>query len=122
MCRFSEREDGMMSDCKRRRKIVELNDAFRRSLSGGRVMKTASIAALPGEVQACILWRLRNFSEFTADNDPHGEHDFGSFYLGGHHVFWKIEYYDERMECGSEDPADPKRTTRVLTIMLAEDY
>jgi len=65
---------------------------------------------------------VAEFTEFTRDNDPHGEHDFGSFHLAGHHVFWKIDYYDERMESGSEDPANPGKTTRVLTIMLAEEY
>ena len=32
------------------------------------------------------------------------------------------DYYDERCEFGSADPADPEKTTRVLTLMLAEDY
>ncbi len=62
------------------------------------------------------------FSEFTADNDPHSEHDFGSFELVGRKFFWKIDYYDKRCEFGSDDPADPEKTTRVLTVMLAGEY
>ena len=63
---------------------------------------------------------VRTFDAFTADNDPHGEHDFGSFEVDGRKIFWKLDYYDAAMRLGSEDPADPAKTTRVsLTIMLA---
>jgi len=62
------------------------------------------------------------FDDFNADNDPHGEHDFGSFELEGEKLFSKIDYYDLAGEFGSEDPTDPKKTLRVLTVMLAEEY
>jgi Protein of unknown function (DUF3768) len=55
-------------------------------------------------------------------NDPHGEHDFGSFEYSGQTIFWKIDYYDMRLKWGSPDPADPAVTRRVLTILLAEEY
>lgn len=49
-------------------------------------------------------------------------HDFGSFKHGENTVFWKIDYYDKHLVYGSEDPSDPAKTTRVLTIMLREEY
>ena len=103
-------------------KIRELNDSFRTTMTGGRVMMTAGIDALPSDVKAMVIRRVAMFSDFTPDNDPHQEHDFGSFTLAGRKFFWKIDYFDAAMEFGSEDPADPAKTTRVLTIMLAEEY
>jgi hypothetical protein len=72
--------------------------------------------------QAAALQQVAAFDKFTGDNDPHGEHDFGAFDLCGRKFFWKLDYFDERMELGSEDPSDPKKTTRVLTLMLASEY
>ena len=69
-----------------------------------------------------VLAEVQTFDAFTADNDPHDEHDFGSFEVDACKVFWKIDYYDAAMVFGSEDPADPTKTTRVLTIMLASEY
>jgi uncharacterized protein DUF3768 len=103
--------------------IRRLNDSFRRSLSGGgKRLVTAGIAALPPQDQAGILAKVMAFEAFTEDNDPHGEHDFGAFDHAGRRIFWKIDYYDPSLEFGSENPADPAKTTRVLTIMLAEEY
>src|SRR5208282_4350938 len=103
-------------------RIAQLNDAFRTTFTGGKVMVTASVQALPTDVVAQALGMVRRFNEFNEDNDPHEEHDFGSFELAGQKFFFKIDYYDKDMEHGSEDSADPAKTIRVLTLMLAEDY
>jgi len=104
------------------RRIQVLNDNFRSTFSGGRVVMTAGVAALPLDVKARVLLAVQSFSNFTKDNDPHGEHDFGSFELEGEEYFFKLDYYDHEMVGGSEDPADPRKTTRVLTIMRADEY
>lgn len=103
-------------------RIRELNDTFRKSFSGGKVMMTAGVDALPDMVKCAALHEVATFNAFNEDNDPHGEHDFGSFELCSRKFFWKIDYLDERCECGSDDPADPTNTTRVLTLMLAEEF
>jgi len=102
--------------------IARLNDEFRSTFEGGKVLMTAAVNALPAQIQAAALSAMQTFSAFTEDNDPHGEHDFGSFELAGETFFWKIDYYDETCTYGSEDPCDPDKTTRVLTLMLAKDY
>jgi len=103
-------------------RIRALNDAFRTTFRGGMVMMTASVADLPACVKPEALVRVATFDAFSSDNDPHGEHDFGSFELVSRRFFWKIDYYDNECQFGSEDPADAERTTRVLTLMLAEDF
>jgi hypothetical protein len=85
----------------------------------GRVFQTEGIAALSPADQSAIREKVETFDAFTLDNDPYGQHDFGSFEHNGIRVFWKIDYYDRNLEYGSEDPSDPAQTTRVLTIMLA---
>jgi hypothetical protein len=103
-------------------RIRELNDAFRSTFSGGQVMMTSGVDELPDCVKADALVKVATFSPFTSDNDPYGEHDFGFFDLVGRKFYWKIDYYDEKCEFGSVDPADPEKTTRVLTLMLAAEY
>ena len=103
-------------------RIRELNDAFRHTFIGGNVVMTSGVAALSADTQARIVAEVQSFDAFTSANDPHCEHDFGAFEIDAHKFFWKIDYYDAAMEFGSEDPADPSKTTRVLTIMLASEY
>jgi len=104
-------------------RIAELNDLCRKAMGvAGRVVQTQGIAALPPDVRSAVFEKVELFDRFTEDNDPYGEHDFGAFEHDGQRIFWKIDYYAPDMEHGSENPADPKQTIRVLTIMLAEEY
>jgi hypothetical protein len=101
-------------------KIRELNDSFRTSFQGGRVLITPGIS--DRNDLALILTRVQQFESFDEDNDPYGERDFGAFDHAGQKFFWKIDYYDADLNHGSEDPTEPAVTTRVLTVMLAEEY
>ena len=101
-------------------KIRALNDHARQSFTGCRVVSTQGIQAM--ENLPDILDQVRWYDVFTPDNDPYGEHDFGSFRYAGETVFWKFDYYDVDMTMHSPDPSDPTVTTRVLTIMLADEY
>jgi hypothetical protein len=102
--------------------VAKLNDDLRQHGVGGQIVITGGIASLPaGQITATVA-TVRAFADFGADNDPYGEHDFGSVAVGGNQVLWKIDYYDLTMAAMSPDPADPKQTLRVLTIMLASEY
>jgi hypothetical protein len=103
-------------------RIRALNDAFRRTFVGGAVMITAGVEAMPLDQRRSLLEKVRAFDAFTEDNDPHREHDFGAVDEGGVRYFWKIDSYDRATEMGSPDPADPTVTTRVPTIMRADEY
>jgi Protein of unknown function (DUF3768) len=103
-------------------RIRVMNDNFRGTFLGGTVVLTQGVAGMPLDVKAEALLKVKRFSEFTRDNDPYGEHDFGHFEIAGETFYWKIDYYDPDCQNGSEDPSDPDKTRRVLTIMLAAEY
>jgi len=100
--------------------IRALNDAFRTRLIGGQLLLTQGIAGRSDAEE--ILQKVTAFSDFSEDNDPHGEHDFGAFEHRRDTIFWKINYYSRDLQTGSADPANPDITTRVLTIMRADEY
>lgn len=108
----------------KRDRVRALNDEFRTNIVSklGRTVLTAGVTSLPDDVRTAAIRKTATFDAFSPENDPHGEHDFGSFELAGQCFFFKIEYYDESMEYRSENPAEPTKTKRVLTIMLAEEY
>lgn len=103
-------------------KIRALNDRLRRDLAGGLVFMTPGVQGLGEALVRQVMTELRAFDDFTPDNDPYGEHDFGSLNIHGQTILWKIDYYDQSLCYGSPDPADPAVTARVLTIMLSSEY
>jgi hypothetical protein len=102
--------------------IAALNDRFRQTFWGGQVLVTDEVSALSELTRIELFRSVQLYDNFVQDNDPYGEHDFGKVVVGGQDFFWKIDYYDNTLRYGSENPADPKITTRVLTIMLASEY
>lgn len=116
--------------------IARLNDKARQAMGlACRAVATEGFRGLPPADQSAVRELIETFDAFTPDNDPHGERDFGAIYQTSdgnwtaarpkearQKVFWKIDYYDPSLQWGSQDPAKPAITRRVLTIMLAEEY
>jgi Protein of unknown function (DUF3768) len=111
-----------MRNDKTQDRIRELNDIFRQSFNGGRVMLTREVNDLEAASKAKLLAEVRKFNRFCPSNDPYGEHDFGAIDHDGVKFFWKIEYFDLAMNQGSVDPTNTNATIRVLTIMRADEY
>lgn len=107
-------------------RIRQLNDDMR---TGGPITRddarwlvTRGVINLGRQVAQDALRAVSTFDKFDADNDPHGEHDFGSFTIAGETLFWKIDYHDRQLQGASPDATDIERTCRVLTLMLASEY
>ena len=87
--------------------IPELNDALRRNLfappAQSEVVLTAGVAALSDGARLALFDEVRCFEDFTPDNDPYGERDFGAIDFRGERYFFKINQ-------------------RTITIMRADEY
>jgi hypothetical protein len=103
-------------------RIRTLNDDLRQHLLGGRAVITPGIAALGQQAVERIVKTIAVYDDFCHANDPHEEHDFGSFEADGQTIFFKIDYYDKTLTDHSPDPSDASMTERVITIILAEEY
>lgn len=103
-------------------RVRALNDILRRTLSGGTLVLTGGIVALGRERQQLILDAVADYDRFDPDNDPYGEHDFGTLEAAGERVFFKIDCFDRSGRFASPDSADSSVTCRVLTVMLAGEY
>lgn len=103
-------------------RIRTLNDELRKHLLGGGALITPGIAALGPEAVERLVMTIAVFDDFCTVNDPHEEHDFGSFEFDDVKVIFKIDYFDKSLEFHSPNPADPSVTQRVITIMKADEY
>lgn len=110
------------NDLNRTERIRALNDNLRRNFSTGQAVITVGVAALGPEAVARIIKTVEVYDDFCHANDPHQEHDFGSFEADGNTIFFKIDYYDNTLARHSPDAADPTVTERAITIMLAQEY
>ena len=107
----------------RKKRIQRLNDAVRHGdQTNALVVVTAGLKAIGDDNLSKIMDAVRTFSDFSEENDPHGEHDFGTIEHKGEKIFWKIDYFDDALKMHSSDAANPAITHRVLTIMLANEY
>jgi hypothetical protein len=62
-----------------------VNDALRATLDprAGQVMPTQGVTSLGNAFVLAALAEVKAFNVFIEDNDPHGEHNFGSFEIDG---------------------------------------
>lgn len=100
------------------KQLAEHNDLLRKTGKGGRTVISGYLAADPNLDK--VLAAMRDFDQFTKDNDPYGEHDCGIFEVDGESYMFKIGYYTPDMEGGADPQTEP--AVHVLTLMLASDY
>jgi hypothetical protein len=110
-----------MTEQERAQAIAKLNDQHR-ALPGAGWVVTPGLRAMGEPMLVQAMAAVKAFSDFSEDNDPYGERDFGAFEIEGQRLFWKIDYYDLNLVMASPNPADPAVTRRILTLMLAEEY
>jgi len=104
-------------------RIAALNDQFRKGDSSlGQWVISAGVSALSTEQRESLLQAVQSYDNFTQDNDPYGEHDFGMIHLGKEEYFWEIICYDKSSQQLAAHPEDFNIVTRVLTLMEAEEY
>lgn len=103
-------------DSTKESEIAHKNDVFRKL--GFGITVTNDVAALPDLTG--LMQAIRDYCDFTEDNDPYHEHDFGRLDWSGVKIFWKIDYYNGTLDAW-EDPLLDK-CKRIMTVMLAEEY
>jgi hypothetical protein len=103
-------------------KIRKLNDDLRINRIGGAIVTTPGILGLGPSAINRIIRAITCYDGFNEDNDPYGEHDCAVMTVDGIKIIWKIDYYDLNRRFLSPDPTDVNVTSRVMTVMRADEY
>ena len=88
-------------------RIRALNDQLRQNFADGIAVMTPGVAALGAEAVERIVKTIAVFDDFCHANDPHEEHDFGSFEADGQTIYFKIDYFDQSCQCTRPTPPIP---------------
>lgn len=99
-------------------KMIAAKNDFYRGMAVDVRMTNGVLYGITQHIE--LMKAIETYSDFDEDNDPYGEHDFGSLVWEGQKIFWKIDYYDQELKYWC-DPLDPN-CRRFMTIMLAEEY
>src|SRR4051812_20018540 len=84
--------------------IRTLNDRLRQTGQGGKTVVTPGVVSQTADIARSIYKAVSEFSNFSAENDPHDEHDCASLGVKGLSVIWKVDYYDRSMTAHSPTP------------------
>lgn len=118
-----------VAEISRQEQIALLNDRVRLGLDPkARIVVTRNcldqLAEAPGAPEEGFALQAMLFAAFRdctfSEDSP--ERDFAAITFLDRKVWFKIDYYAPGLEFGSEDPADPAQTVRVMTILLPDDY
>lgn len=113
-----------MTDEQKTAQVRHWNDLLRTTglCRNGKVIVTGGLVQADPILREQVVSAVRDFTDFTEDNDPHGEHDLGRFEVEGETFMFKIDYYALDELHGSEHPEDPAVTVRILSIFYGHDY
>ena len=107
--------------------IAAANDFMRKhpGLAGEWVM-TPVVQALSEEERQQLIQKVIDFDDFSAENDPWREHDFGMVLQNGERYFYKIDYFDKEPQPDAEGKylyaENLSEVRRVLTLLHASEY
>jgi hypothetical protein len=102
-------------------RIRALDDHLRNNPTADIAIMTPGIAALGQDVADRIIKTITVFDDFCHANDPHEDHDTGSFEAEGRTISFKIDHYERPANSPSPESTGQTDRIRIITVMLAEE-